>query len=98
MVFFVHSRRNDPFGPLPQCIERTGGVQKFAEATRWDLLTERIADLGLASDAMLKELADSGFMERQIAVGRGSPDAMRALKDAGYATDAVLASLDKDAN
>ena len=95
IVFFVHGRAEDPMSPLPQCIKRTGGIAKFAEATRWELLMERLTDLDLASDEMLRELADSGLMERLIELGRASPDAMRRLKEAGYASEAVLNELDK---
>nr|NGX26873.1 2-oxoglutarate-dependent ethylene/succinate-forming enzyme [Chlamydiota bacterium] len=41
VVFFVHPKSEDRVDPVPQCIERTGGVQKFANATRLELLEER---------------------------------------------------------
>lgn len=66
--------------PLAHLIDWTGGVRRYAEATRWELLMERLADLTLATPEMLEELAKSGLMERMIEVGRASPDAMRQLK------------------
>ena len=93
MVFFVHPRSFDRLDPLPSCIARTGGVRRYANATRLELLEERLVDLGLASYAMMEHLAD-GLMERQIEVGRASVKAMKKLRDAGLASDAVLAELD----
>jgi isopenicillin N synthase-like dioxygenase len=93
IVHFIHPRASDRLDPLPQCISRTGGIRKYAEATRWELLEERLADLGLASFDMLKDLATNGLMERLIAVGRASPKAMARLKDEGLASDAVLKEL-----
>ena len=98
MVFFVHPRSSDRLDPLPDCIKKTGGVRKYANATRFELLEERLVDLGLASPAMMKDLADCGLMERLIEVGRASPKAMKKLKDAGLASPEVLAELEKTSN
>ncbi len=95
MVLFVHPRRDDRLDPLPACIERTGGVKRYANATRIELLEERLVDLGLASEEMMRELANSGLMERLIAVGRASPKAMKKLVEAGLASPAVLEELQK---
>jgi isopenicillin N synthase-like dioxygenase len=93
MVLFVHPRSKDHLDPLPNCIERTGGIRKYANATRLELLEERLVDLGLASQAMMQHLADSGLMERLIEVGRASPKAMKKLSAAGLASAAVLQEL-----
>lgn len=90
MVYFAHPRSEVMLTPLPQWIEEADGVQKFATATRWEMLMERLADLGLATDEMLKELAESKLMERLMEYGRESKDALLALRDHGYASDAVL--------
>lgn len=95
MVIFIHPRRDDRLDPLPGCIARTGGVKKYANATRIELLEERLVDLGLASEAMMQELAESGLMERLIEVGRASPKAMKKLAEAGLASPAVLTELQK---
>ena len=95
IVYFVHPRANDRLDPLAGCIDRTGGVRRYSNATRLELLEERLVDLGLASPAMMQHLADSGLMERQIEVGRGSVKAMKKLRDAGLASAAVLAELKK---
>ena len=94
-VLFVHPRSEVIVYPLLNWIERTGGVAKYIEATRWELLIERLADLGIASDAMLKDLSDRKVMERLMTVGRASKDAMQALLDAGYASDEVIAKLNE---
>lgn len=95
MVFFVHPRSFDRLDPLPSCIARTGGARRYANASRLELLEERLVDLGLASYAMMEHLAKSGFMERQIEVGRASVKAMKKLRDAGLASDAVLEELNR---
>lgn len=95
MVLFIHPRAEDNLAPLPQCIERTGGARKYANATRWELLEERLADLGLASPDMLKHLAECGIMERLMEVGRASSKAMLRLRDAGLANQAMLDELDR---
>jgi hypothetical protein len=93
IVYFIHPHSKDRMDPLPEMVEKTGGVKLFANATRWELLMERLADLNLASPAMLEELSQSGVMERLIAVGRASPDAMKRLKEQGFASEAVLEAL-----
>lgn len=95
MVIFIHPRRDDRLDPLPGCVARTGGVRNYANATRIELLEERLVDLGLASEAMMKDLAESGLMERLIEVRRASPKAMKKLAEAGLASPAVLAELQK---
>lgn len=99
IVYFIHPRGADKMDPLPYMIEKTGRERKFADATRWELLMERLADNDQATDAMLQELGESGLMERLMEVGRASPDAMRRLRDKGYASPKVLevlADLDKE--
>merc|ERR1711916_67014 len=86
MVLFFHSLKNSDHSPLPQCIERTGGVAKYATATRWDLLCERLCDLGLASDQMKKDLLASGFIERTMQLNRASLDTLATLKKDGLST------------
>lgn len=96
MVMFVHGKSDDAVSPINVCIDRTGGEQRFADATVRELLMERLADLGLASEGMLKELADSGIMHRLIDAGRASQDAMVALKKAGFASEQILDELEKN--
>ncbi len=93
VVFFVHPQSDTPLGPLSECIERTGSFCKYANATRLELLEERLVDLGLASYPMMQHLANSGLMERLIAVKRASPKAMKKLAEVGLASDAVLKEL-----
>lgn len=87
MVFFVHPSSDTMLYPLPQwSIEG----EKYAHATRLEMLMERLADLGLASDSGLELLGKSGTMERLIAVNRASISAMRSLRAKGYASKDVL--------
>ena len=89
MLFFVHARGKDDLSPLESCIQKTGGKQRYANGTEWELVCERLADLGLASRQMLEDLGKSGFLERQIALKRESFDAMEAVRNAGFATPTV---------
>lgn len=91
----MHARNSDRFDPLPMCIERTGGIKKYADATRLELLKERMVDLELASYPMMQQLAESGFMERLIEVGRASRDVMTRLKVEDLASPAVLKELER---
>jgi isopenicillin N synthase-like dioxygenase len=91
MVYFVHPTSETMLYPLPGWT--LNEPEKFAHATRIEMLMERLADLGLASDEGLKFLGESGVMERLIAVGRASPKAMRALQSKGYASPAVISHL-----
>lgn len=95
IVLFVHPRSQDRLDPLPGCVSRTGGVQKYANANRLELLEERLVDLGLASFPMMQDLARSGLMDRLIEVGRASPGAMKMLKEVGLASEAILAELER---
>ncbi|SRR5581483_6458736 len=93
IVFFIHPRSPDRLDPLPECIARTGGVRRYANANRLELLQERLVDLGLASFPMMQDLAASGLMERLIEVGRASPKAMKKLMEVGLASEAILEEL-----
>ena len=95
MVLFIHPRSDDDLSPLPEWIERTGGIKKYASLTRWELLMERLASINLANDVMLEELASSGVMERLMEVGRATPDALINLKDHGFANEKILEYIDE---
>ncbi len=90
MVLFIHPRYNDNVKPLHGCIQLTGGVKKYADGTRQEFLMERLADLGYASYPMLKDLADSKFMEKLMEYDRASLDALKRLRDNNLASEAVL--------
>ena len=93
MVFFVHPHSDSMIYPLPQWIEKTGGTRKYATATRYELLSERLTDLRLATKEMLQALGESDLMERLIEVDRASVDAMLFLKENGFASTSVLKKL-----
>lgn len=90
MVYFAHPQSGFILSPREQWIAKTGGKPLYATATRWEMLMERLADLNLATDEMLKELAECRLMERLMQYGRESKDALKALCDSGYASDEVL--------
>ncbi len=92
-VLFVHPRSAETIYPLPQFIEKTGGKAKYIQATRIELLMERLADLGVATDSMLKSLAETKLLERLMTVDRASPEAMKAIYNAGYASFEIKAKL-----
>jgi len=95
MVYFVHPSSDAILTPLSQCIEKTGDGKKFATATRMEMLMERLADLGQATPDMLKSLGESGVLDRLIEVDRASLEAMKCLRNAGYASEKVLYKLDQ---
>ena len=88
-VFFVHPRSESLLYPLSQWVEITGGKEKYIKATRLEMLMERLADLNLASDGMLKQLAQSKVLERLLTVNRASVEAMRAIQKAGYSSEII---------
>lgn len=46
--FFVHPRSEVDLTPLPGCIARTGGVQRFPNLTAGEYLEQRLREIGLA--------------------------------------------------
>ncbi|MBX7066064.1 MAG: hypothetical protein K1X28_02420 [Parachlamydiales bacterium] len=84
VVFFVHPRSPDRLDPLPYFVEKTGGIRKYANVTRMELLAERLIDLGLASKGLMEFFVNSGAVEKLREVGRFSPKAEEALKKAGF--------------
>lgn len=94
IILFIHPKNEDDVSPLPSCIARTGGVQKFANAQRWELIGERFADMGYATPETLKKLQESKMMERLMIYNRDSINALRNLKAHGYASEAVLQRLE----
>lgn len=84
VVFFVHPRSPDRLDPLPHFIEKTGGVRKYANVNRIELLAERLIDLGLASHGLMEFFVNSGAIERLREVGRFSPKAEAVLLKEGF--------------
>lgn len=96
MVLFVHPRPDDSIGPLRECIDQTGGVAKYAEATRNELLFERLIELGLLThEETITWYAESGHTDRQIDVGRASVQVMELLETKSLASEKVLAELNR---
>ncbi len=94
-VHFVHPRHDVLLYPLSKFMELSGGKQKYAVATRNEMLFERLADLGFANDFMLQFLAERKVMERLMEFDRASPEAMEAIYKAGYASDKIKEKLGK---
>lgn len=86
MVLFVHPRSDTPIGPLPTCIELTGGVQTYAPGTRLEFLLERLLELGIAPDALVP-YSKMGHTERQMLYGRASPQVVELLLKNNLASD-----------
>ena len=86
IVFFVHPRSEDRLDPLPNMVLKTGGVRKYAQVTRLELLAERLIDLGVASDDLIEFFIKSGAIERLKEVGRFSSDAEAKLIAKGLIT------------
>lgn len=84
VVFFVHPRSEDRLDPLPLFIEKTGGIRKYANVNRIELLAERLIDLGLASPCLMDFFVNSSAIEKLREVNRFSPKAEKTLLDAGF--------------
>lgn len=95
MVYFVHIRANDAVYPLPYWVARTGGKQKYANATRLELLFERLCDLGQSTPEMMEMMRDNLLIERLMQFDRASVDAMERMKEYGFASDAILEKLEE---
>ena len=93
IVLFVHGHHEADMSPLPSMIEQTGGQALHPRATEYELLAERLTELQIASPEMIEDLAASGLVERRIALGNPSHQAMVALSERGIASAEVLASL-----
>lgn len=78
IVYFIHPRNDDPMDPIPRCIAMTDGVAHYPKATRLEMLSCRLRELGLASPELLQFERDSGIMDR-----------IKALIDAGTAAPSV---------
>ncbi|MFS8562900.1 MAG: hypothetical protein LVR00_00610 [Rhabdochlamydiaceae bacterium] len=84
VVFFVHPRDEDRLDPLPSFVEKTGGIRKYANINRIELLAERLIDLGIVSPSLVEFFVQSGAIERLREVGRFSPKAEQTLLEAGF--------------
>jgi isopenicillin N synthase-like dioxygenase len=80
MVFFLHPTPHSEIGPLPECIELTGGVQRYAPGTRDEFLWERLLELNIAP-ALLEPYAKTGHTQRQMLYGRESPQVVQLLSE-----------------
>lgn len=63
-AFFVHSRENDAMTPLKSCILKTGGMQKYPEATRQYLLYQRLFAMGRTTPSMTAKFMEWGDIQR----------------------------------
>lgn len=84
IVFFIHPNANDALNPLSNMIAKTGGIRRYANVTRLELLAERLIDLGLASKELMEFFVQSGAIAKLQEMGRFSPKAEKALIEAGY--------------
>jgi isopenicillin N synthase-like dioxygenase len=64
IVYFVHPRNTDRLDPLAKCIELTGGVKRFPDASHLEMLAHRLVEIGLASDDLKTYDSKSGYIER----------------------------------
>lgn len=92
MVFFVHPRAETKLDPLPDCIQLTGGEQKYAAGTRLEFLWERLLEVGTAPE-VLELYSKTGHTERQMVFGRESPQVVKLLIDNDLASPELLQML-----
>lgn len=64
IVYFIHPRNFDSLNPRPNSIAMTGGVKRYPDATRLELLAVRLRELGLASPELKVFEQESGIMDR----------------------------------
>lgn len=64
IVLFGHTRNDISLAPFSSCIERTGGIQRYPDATRKELLEYYLVALGRASNEMKARVTSSGMIER----------------------------------
>lgn len=81
IVFFVHAHRSDKMDPLHTCIEATGGIRKYPNATRQQLLEQRIVEMGRGSYEMMESLSRSGLLEEELHLGRDCTKALKILRE-----------------
>ena len=69
--------------PWKEIFSITGGSQKFADGTRKEFLWERLLELGIGGDHLLKEYHQTKHYERQKAYRRESPQVTKLLQSHG---------------
>jgi isopenicillin N synthase-like dioxygenase len=79
IVYFVHPRFTDSLNPLDYCVELTGGIKKFPDATHLEMLSHRLVEIGIASNDLIEFDKNSGYIDR-----------VNALVEKGTASDAVI--------
>jgi isopenicillin N synthase-like dioxygenase len=93
MVFFVHPTDETPLDPLPACIEITGGKPEYAKGTRQEFLWERLLEIRAAPE-LLSLYAKTGHTERQMELGRESPQVVQMLVENNLASAELLKALE----
>lgn len=79
IVYFVHPNYEDRLDPLDECIQLTGGIKRFPDASHLEMLAHRLVEIGIASDELVSFDKNSGYMNR-----------INELIQEGVASDAVL--------
>jgi isopenicillin N synthase-like dioxygenase len=98
MVFFIHPKEGSDLTPLTECVQLSGGTQRYAPGIREEFLWERLLELGIGP-ALLDLYAKTGHMERQLQYGRESPQVLELLLQHGLASPEVLDAVkDKQAS
>lgn len=78
IVMFAHAHPEDRMDPLPHF-----GVRKYPNATRQQLLEQRIVEMGRGSRQMMEDLSASGLLQEQKALGLNCSKAVAILKQNG---------------
>lgn len=81
IVMFAHAHPDDRMDPLPHCIEETGGVRRYPNASRQQLLEQRIVEMGRGSYEMMQRLSQSGLLEEEKRLGLDCSKAEEILND-----------------
>lgn len=82
IVLYCHPKGDTDLTPLPCFIAKCGGRVCYPQATRDELLAERLVDINLAgSDRLIGSLAQSGLIERMKTFKMASPRVVKKVKD-----------------
>lgn len=84
IVHFIHPANDADLSPISECIDMTGGFQRYPEATRMNLLAARLREISLAGEALKQWERDSQFMEEEV----------KPLVDSGNAAPEVVTTWD----
>ncbi|PCI75786.1 hypothetical protein COB21_05260 [Candidatus Aerophobetes bacterium] len=80
LSLYCHPSGPTDLTPLPQLVKKTGGVALYPKVTRDELLLERLIDINLAGESSMRNLEESGVVDRLKEKKMASPRVMKKLE------------------